>query len=84
MIEASLLFSRPASDVHVLIHPTSTVHALVEFVDGSILLILGQLTCRCRSPTRWRKLHLVLVRKWRGYPGCPAASPARSRRVGVL
>ena len=41
VIEASLLFGRPASDVHVLIHPTSTVHALVEFVDGSILAHLG-------------------------------------------
>jgi len=41
VIEASLLFDRPASDVHVLIHPTSTVHALVEFVDGSILAHLG-------------------------------------------
>lgn len=41
VIEASLLFDLPASDVHVLIHPTSTVHALVEFVDGSILAHLG-------------------------------------------
>ena len=41
VIEAALLFKRPASDVNVLIHPTSTVHALVEFVDGSILAHLG-------------------------------------------
>ena len=41
VIEASLLFNRPASDVHVMIHPTSTVHALVEYVDGSILAHLG-------------------------------------------
>lgn len=41
VIEAALLFNRPASDVHVVIHPTSTVHAMVEYVDGSILAHLG-------------------------------------------
>ena len=41
VIEAALLFNRPASDVHVIIHPTSTVHAMVEYVDGSILAHLG-------------------------------------------
>ncbi len=41
VIEAALLFNRPAADVHVMIHPTSIVHAMVEFVDGSILAHLG-------------------------------------------
>lgn len=41
VIEAALLFNRAADDVHVLIHPTSTVHAMVEYVDGSILAHLG-------------------------------------------
>jgi 1-deoxy-D-xylulose-5-phosphate reductoisomerase len=41
VIEASLLFKRPAEDIHVLIHPTSSVHALVEMADGSILAHLG-------------------------------------------
>lgn len=41
VIEAALLFNRPADDIHVLIHPTSTVHAMVEYVDGSILAHLG-------------------------------------------
>ena len=41
VIEASLLFNRPARDIRVLIHPTSTVHAIVEFVDGSMLAHLG-------------------------------------------
>ena len=41
VIEAALLFSRPSDDIHVLIHPTSTVHALVEYVDGSVLAHLG-------------------------------------------
>ncbi len=41
VIEAALLFNRPGSDIHVMIHPTSTVHAMVEYVDGSILAHLG-------------------------------------------
>lgn len=41
VIEAALLFNRPADDIHVLIHPTSSVHALVEWADGSILAHLG-------------------------------------------
>ena len=41
VIEAALLFNRPAADLHVVIHPTSTVHAMVEYVDGSILAHLG-------------------------------------------
>ena len=41
VIEASLLFDRSARDIRVLIHPTSTVHAIVEFVDGSMLAHLG-------------------------------------------
>ena len=41
VIEAALLFNRSPADVHVVIHPTSTVHAMVEYVDGSILAHLG-------------------------------------------
>ena len=41
VIEAALLFNRPASEIHVMIHPTSTVHAMVEYVDGSMLAHLG-------------------------------------------
>jgi 1-deoxy-D-xylulose-5-phosphate reductoisomerase len=37
IIEACRLFDIPAADVGVTIHPQSTVHSLVEFVDGSIL-----------------------------------------------
>ena len=41
LIEASLLFSMPATNVDVLIHPQSIVHSLVEYVDGSMLAQLG-------------------------------------------
>jgi 1-deoxy-D-xylulose-5-phosphate reductoisomerase len=37
VIEACRLFSLPPALVRVTIHPQSTVHSLVEFVDGSIL-----------------------------------------------
>jgi 1-deoxy-D-xylulose-5-phosphate reductoisomerase len=37
VIEACRLFNIPPKQVRVTIHPQSTVHSLVEFVDGSIL-----------------------------------------------
>jgi 1-deoxy-D-xylulose-5-phosphate reductoisomerase len=37
VIEACRLFQMPPSKVEVIVHPQSTIHSLVEFVDGSIL-----------------------------------------------
>lgn len=37
IIEACRLFNLPPSKVRVTIHPQSTVHSLVEYIDGSIL-----------------------------------------------
>jgi 1-deoxy-D-xylulose-5-phosphate reductoisomerase len=37
VIEACRLFHLPPAQVRVTIHPQSTVHSLVEFIDGSIL-----------------------------------------------
>ncbi|GGA63381.1 1-deoxy-D-xylulose 5-phosphate reductoisomerase [Edaphobacter acidisoli] len=37
VIEACRLFNLPPAQVQVTVHPQSTVHSLVEFVDGSIL-----------------------------------------------
>ena len=37
VIEACRLFDLPPAQVRVTIHPQSTVHSLVEFIDGSIL-----------------------------------------------
>ena len=37
VIEACRLFDVPPSQVRVTVHPESTVHSLVEYVDGSIL-----------------------------------------------
>jgi 1-deoxy-D-xylulose-5-phosphate reductoisomerase len=41
VIEASVLFGLPVSQVEVYIHPQSIIHSLVEFVDGSVLAQLG-------------------------------------------
>src|ERR1022692_3308761 len=37
VIEACRLFNVPPERVQVIVHPQSTIHSLVEFVDGSIL-----------------------------------------------
>jgi 1-deoxy-D-xylulose-5-phosphate reductoisomerase len=37
VIEACRLFHMPRSKVDVIVHPQSTIHSMVEFVDGSIL-----------------------------------------------
>jgi len=37
VIEACRLFHLPPRQVQVLVHPQSTIHSMVEFVDGSIL-----------------------------------------------
>jgi 1-deoxy-D-xylulose-5-phosphate reductoisomerase len=37
VIEACRLFNLPPSRIGVVVHPQSTIHSMVEFVDGSIL-----------------------------------------------
>jgi 1-deoxy-D-xylulose-5-phosphate reductoisomerase len=41
VIEACRLFNMPPEQVSVMVHPQSTIHSLVEFVDGSILAQLS-------------------------------------------
>ncbi len=41
IIEACRLFDLPPSKVRVTVHPQSTIHSLVEYVDGSILAQLS-------------------------------------------
>src|SRR6266700_2642420 len=41
MIEARWLFGIEMSRVHVVVHPQSVVHSLVEFIDGSVLAQLS-------------------------------------------
>jgi 1-deoxy-D-xylulose-5-phosphate reductoisomerase len=37
VIEACRLFNLPPGKIQVIVHPQSTIHSMVEFVDGSIL-----------------------------------------------
>lgn len=41
VIEACRLFDIPPGQVTVLVHPQSTIHSMVEFVDGSLLAQLS-------------------------------------------
>jgi 1-deoxy-D-xylulose-5-phosphate reductoisomerase len=41
VIEACRLFNLPPSRVQVMVHPQSTIHSMVEYVDGSILAQLS-------------------------------------------
>ena len=41
VIEATLLFGLPETQVDVVVHPQSVVHSLVEYADGSMLAQLG-------------------------------------------
>lgn len=71
VIEAHHLFGVAAEKICVLIHPESTVHSLVEFVDGSCLALLGPpdmrmpiqyaLTWPERRPAPWPRLDLAAV-----------------------
>lgn len=42
LMEAYWLFNMPLEKLHVLMHPQSIVHTLVEFKDGSTIAQLGQ------------------------------------------
>jgi len=41
VIEARWLFGMDLEKIHVVIHPQSTIHSMVEFIDGSVLAQLG-------------------------------------------
>ena len=41
VIEACRLFDLPPDHISVLVHPQSTIHSMVEFVDGSLLAQLS-------------------------------------------
>jgi 1-deoxy-D-xylulose-5-phosphate reductoisomerase len=59
VIEAHWLFDCPFDCIRVVIHPTSVVHSLVQFVDGSVKAQIGQTDMRLpiqyalSYPERW-------------------------------
>lgn len=42
VIEAHFLFGLPAAQIKVVVHPQSTIHSLVQYVDGSVIAELGE------------------------------------------
>jgi 1-deoxy-D-xylulose-5-phosphate reductoisomerase len=72
VIEAHWLFGVPVERIHILIHPQSTVHSLVEFVDGSLIAQMDRpdmrnpiqfaLTYPERWPTSRPRLDLTQLR----------------------
>lgn len=42
VIEAHWLFDTPLDKIHVVIHPQSILHSMVEFVDGSMMAQMSQ------------------------------------------
>ena len=41
VIEARWLFDMPIGKIHVVVHPESVIHSMVEFADGAVLAQLG-------------------------------------------
>ena len=62
VIEAHWLFGVSAEQIHVVIHPQSVVHSMIELVDGSIIAQLGVTDMRLpiqyafSYPDRWPTL----------------------------
>jgi 1-deoxy-D-xylulose-5-phosphate reductoisomerase len=71
IIEARWLFDLAPDQVHVVVHPQSIVHSMVEYIDGSVIAQLGvadmgvpilyALTYPERRPTPAARLDLVRI-----------------------
>jgi 1-deoxy-D-xylulose-5-phosphate reductoisomerase len=74
VIEACWLFGFAASEVEVVIHPQSTVHAMIEYTDGSVLAQISATDMRMPIqyaltwPERWQapvpKIDWSEARRW--------------------
>jgi 1-deoxy-D-xylulose-5-phosphate reductoisomerase len=86
IIEASRLFRFDADHISVLIHPQSTVHSMVEYIDGTIMANLSKpdmrlpiqyaLTYPERTESPCEPLKLDLSHPLEFYPADPARFPA--------
>jgi len=78
VIEACWLFDFAPSEVEVVVHPQSTVHAMVEFTDGSVVAQVSTTDMRMpiqyalTYPDRWDapvpRLDWKQTRSWNFYP----------------
>ncbi len=78
VIEAHFLFNITFDKIRVVIHPTSTVHSFVQFVDGSLMAQLGSpdmqlpilyaLVCPQRWPLNIERLDLATLGKLEFFP----------------
>ena len=77
VIEACWLFDLSPNEVDVVVHPQSTVHAMVEFVDGSIMAQVSATDMRMpiqyamtypdRGPAPVPRLDWTVMRQWEFY-----------------
>jgi 1-deoxy-D-xylulose-5-phosphate reductoisomerase len=85
VIEACWLFDFPPDDVKVVVHPQSTVHAMVEYNDGSVIAqvsaadmrmpIQYALTWPERAQAPVAKIDWSEARQWEFYPPDHAKFP---------
>jgi 1-deoxy-D-xylulose-5-phosphate reductoisomerase len=81
VIEACWLFDVPAEKVEVVIHPQSSIHAMVEFSDGSVIAqvsatdmrmpIQYALTYPDRNEAPIPRMDWTQARSWNFYPPDP-------------
>lgn len=74
IIEAHWLFGLPPGNIDAVIHPASLVHALVEMIDGSIIM-------QCSSPDMRSPILRALTFPSRAPAAAPSLDP---RRLGEL
>jgi 1-deoxy-D-xylulose-5-phosphate reductoisomerase len=85
IIEARWLFDVAADQVHVIVHPQSVVHSMVEYIDGSVIAQLGvpdmgipilyALTFPERRPTPAARLDLTRTGALTFFPPDPVKFP---------
>jgi 1-deoxy-D-xylulose-5-phosphate reductoisomerase len=78
VIEACWLFDFPPSQVEVVVHPQSTVHAMIEYTDGSVLAQISATDMRMpiqyaltypeRAEAPVPKIDWAEARKWEFLP----------------
>ncbi|MBL4809087.1 MAG: 1-deoxy-D-xylulose-5-phosphate reductoisomerase [Phycisphaerales bacterium] len=94
LVEAHWLFGLSADQLDAVIHPQSTVHAIVETVDGSVLAHMGPTDMRCpiqhalthphRATSQTRPLDLTAIGSLDFQPVDPLRFPAINMAQEVI